>query len=277
MNPNHPALVDIGANLSHSSFGHDLDRVLERARAAGVAHIIVTGTDLESIRLGNELYHVYPGFLSLTAGYHPHVATAFNDEARTAVLEFGALPHVVAIGETGLDFNRNYSPRDAQQEAFASQLELACELNKPVFLHQRDAHDSFHAILKDFRDNLPGGVVHCFTDTRQALHDYLDLDMHIGITGWICDERRGRELQQVVSDIPEDRLLLETDAPYLLPRSLQPAPKSRRNEPAHLVEVLNMVSHCTGIDRETLAARTTANARSLFGLRDDSLAGSQAD
>ena len=260
------SLIDIGANLSHSSFRHDLDTVLQQARMAGVAHIILTGTDLESIQLSSELREQYPDYLTITAGFHPHVASDFNEQAKSAVNQLGRSPHVVAIGETGLDFNRNYSPRDVQEDAFANQLEIACELEKPVFLHQRDAHDSFYAILKTFRDRLPGGVVHCFTDTRKALYDYLDLDMYIGITGWVCDERRGKELQELVVDIPQERLLLETDAPYLLPRSLKPAPKSRRNEPRYLVEVLDMISRCTGTDRSTLAASTTANARRLFGL-----------
>ncbi|MBT8145904.1 MAG: TatD family hydrolase [Gammaproteobacteria bacterium] len=261
-------LIDIGANLSHSSFQQDLDTVLAEAKTAGVAHIIMTGTDLESIRTASKLRDHYPEYLTLTAGFHPHVASDFDDEAKAAILHYGTLPQVVAIGETGLDFNRNYSPRDVQEDAFASQLEIACELNKPVFLHQRDAHESFHGILRSFRDRLPGGVVHCFTDTRQALYDYLDLDMYIGVTGWICDERRGKELQELVADIPGERLLIETDAPYLLPRSLKPAPKSRRNEPKYLVEVLNMISKCSGIDQAALAANTVANAQRLFGLPD---------
>jgi len=263
------SLIDIGANLSHSSFQHDLATVLEQARSAGVAHIIVTGTDLESIQSACELHDQYPDYLTLTAGYHPHVASDFSNEAEQAVRHYGQLDQVVAIGEMGLDFNRNYSPRDAQEYAFASQLEIACELHKPVFLHQRDAHDSFLAILKSFRDKLPGGVVHCFTDTRQALYDYLDLDMHVGITGWICDERRGKGIQELVAEIPRERLLLETDAPYLLPRSLKPAPQSRRNEPKFLVEVLDMVSRCTKTDRHILAESTANNARNLFGLREN--------
>jgi len=264
-------LIDIGANLSHSSFQQDLDSVLERAREAGIAHIIVTGTDHDSIMSANELHDRYPDFLSLTAGYHPHVAKDFTIEAMNTVREYGLLPQVVAIGETGLDFNRNYSPRGIQQEVFASQLEIACQLKKPVFLHQRDAHDCFHGILKEYRDKLPGGVVHCFTDSRKALYDYLDLDMHIGITGWICDERRGSELQNLVCEIPLNRLMLETDAPYLLPRSIEPLPKSRRNEPVYLIEVLKMVSLCTGLKEHSLAAQSTANARKLFGLRNHQL------
>lgn len=260
------SLIDIGANLSHSSFRHDLETVLEQAREAGVSHIIVTGTDLESIQSASDLHAQYPDYLTMTAGYHPHVASNFTDEAEQAVREFGHLPHVVAIGETGLDFNRNYSPRDTQEKAFASQLEIACDLQKPVFLHQRDAHDRFLAILRSFRDRLSGGVVHCFTDTRQALYDYLDLDMYVGVTGWICDERRGKELQELVADIPQDRLLLETDAPYLLPRSLKPTPQSRRNEPRYLLEVLAMVSRCTRTEKSVLAVTTTQNAVRLFGL-----------
>lgn len=260
------SLVDIGANLGHQSFNHDLDLVVARARAAGVKHVIVTGTDLESVTRALELARHYRGFMTVTAGFHPHVASSFDTTARAAVEELARLPEVVAIGETGLDFNRNYSPPAQQEKAFAAQLELAVEHGKPVFLHQRDAHDSFLAILKQFRPRLVGGVVHCFTDTRRALYDYLDLDMYIGITGWICDERRGQELQLLAKEIPVERLLLETDAPYLLPRSLEPAPRGRRNEPAYLPEVLRVVALCSGRPAEEIAFHSSRNADTLFGL-----------
>ncbi|MDY6983652.1 MAG: TatD family hydrolase, partial [Pseudomonadota bacterium] len=174
-------------------------------------------------------------------------------------------PQVVAVGETGLDFFRDFSPRDLQEQAFAEQLELGVLTQLPVFLHQRDAHERFIGILKEQRDKLTRGVVHCFTGTRDELHAYLDLDMYIGITGWICDERRGLELQQIVKDIPADRLLLETDAPYLMPRNIQPKPSGRRNEPAHLVWVLDMVARCTGRDAVDIAETTTRNAKVFFG------------
>ncbi len=261
-------MIDIGANLSHSAFRHDLDTVLDQALASGIEHIIVTGTDLESVQAALSLTRGHKDFLTLTAGFHPHVAADFDTEACQAISRYARLPEVVAIGETGLDFNRNYSPRDRQEDAFTRQLELACELQKPVFLHQRDAHERFYQILKSFRSNLPGGVVHCFTDTREALFDYLDLDMYIGITGWICDERRGRDLQGLVGEIPRERLLLETDAPYLLPRSLKPVPRSRRNEPRFLVEVLDRVALCRGEAPGAVAEHTNANARRLFRLAD---------
>ena len=175
-------------------------------------------------------------------------------------------PPVVAIGETGLDFNRDFSPRPLQERAFAEQLELACHCKLPVFLHQRDAHARFLPILREQRDRLKGGVVHCFTGTREELYDYLDLDMYIGVTGWICDERRGRELQELVREIPHERLLLETDAPYLLPRNMQPRPRGRRNEPAWLVWVLRMVAACREEAEDVLARQTTANARRCFGI-----------
>ena len=262
------ALIDIGANLGHKSFQHDLDTVLDEARSAAIEHIIVTGTDLDSVARAMQLAQTYPGYLTMTAGFHPHVASEFDEQASQAIRQYLADPRVVAVGETGLDFNRNYSPREQQEQAFNRHLELAAECNKPVFLHQRDAHDSFYAILKSCRSQLAGGVVHCFTDTREALYHYLDLDMYIGITGWICDERRGRELQGLIADVPADRLLLETDAPYLLPRSLKPAPQSRRNEPKYLLEVLAMVARCSGRSAENIARETSANARRLFGLKD---------
>ncbi|MBL4821695.1 MAG: TatD family hydrolase [Gammaproteobacteria bacterium] len=260
-------MVDIGANLSHNSFRKDLDQVTDAAKAAGVGHIIITGTDLESIESASNIAAHSEGYMSFTAGFHPHVASTFDDQAYQRVADYARSPQVVAVGEIGLDFNRNYSTPQQQEEAFTRQLQLACETGKPVFLHQRDAHDSFYSILKEYRPKLASGVVHCFTDTKEALYDYLDLDLYVGITGWICDERRGKALQELVIDIPPDRLLLETDAPYLLPRSLKPAPASRRNEPQHLVEVARRVALCTGRSVEEIAAQTTRNAQALFGLK----------
>ncbi len=260
-------LIDIGANLTHSSFSNDFETVVRQAQDVGVAHIILTGTDAESSRQAAALAHNSPDYFSATAGFHPHVATQCDAAGLRELHELGQSAAVVAIGETGLDYNRNFSPAPVQVEVFARHLELAAALNKPVFLHQRDAHEDFLGVLREQRDALRGGVVHCFTDTEQALFDYLDLDMYIGITGWICDERRGKELQALVASIPEDRLLLETDAPYLLPRTLTPKPKSRRNEPRHLTAVLETVAHCCRRSPVNVAASTTANAMRLFGIK----------
>jgi TatD DNase family protein len=258
-------LIDIGANLSHKSFHHDKEDVIQSATEAGVVHIIVTGTDLSSSK---EALQIASGSdqLSSTAGFHPHVANQCSDHELAQISELAQSKKVVAVGETGLDFNRNYSPHSDQERVYRQHLEIAIAVQKPVFLHQRDAHENFLSILSQYRSQLSGGVVHCFTDTEKALDDYLQLDMYIGITGWICDERRGKDLQRMVSNVPADRLLLETDAPYLLPRSLDPKPKSRRNEPSFLTAVLETVSQCTGRSKEQLAAETTANARALFNL-----------
>ena len=173
---------------------------------------------------------------------------------------------MVAIGECGLDFNRNYSPRDDQVRCFRAQLALAAELQLPVFLHERDAHDTFLGILREHRSSLTGAVVHCFTGTRVELDAYLSLDLHIGITGWICDERRGRDLVGLMPSIPARRLMIETDAPYLLPRNLPSPPRDRRNEPAFLPAVRDAVAAARGEAPATTAAATTATARAFFGL-----------
>ncbi len=259
-------LVDIGANLTHVSFENDFEAVVTAAQEAGLGHIILTGTDLETSVAAEALATQNQAFFSSTAGFHPHVASEAGAEHFAQISALADSPRVVAIGETGLDFNRNYSPQDTQITVFEQHLALASKLQKPLFLHQRDAHDAFIGLLKQYRDKIPGGVVHCFTDTEAALREYLDLDMYIGITGWICDERRGVELQQHVRLIPAERLLIETDAPYLLPRSLRPRPKSRRNEPKYLPEVLRVIAECRDDTMEELATATAENAQRLFGL-----------
>ena len=261
-------LVDIGVNLANKAFREDLDDVIVRARDAGVTTMIVTGTGIRESQTALDLARSWPGMLYSTAGVHPHVARDFDPSALSELETLAAEPEVVAIGETGLDFNRDFSPRPLQESAFERQLELAARMRLPVFIHQRDAHQRLLPILREYRDALPDAVIHCFTDNRNALWDYLDLDLHIGVTGWICDERRGRELQELVGDIPADRLLIETDSPYLLPRDMSPRPRSGRNEPAFLVQVLAAVARHRGEEVDAVADSTSRNARRFFRLPD---------
>jgi TatD DNase family protein len=255
-------LVDIGANLTHASFGEDLDAVLDRARRAGVGTIIVTGTSVEESGRAAKLAAAHG--LYATAGVHPHHARDCDAGTIPALRAIAALPQVVALGECGLDYNRNYSPHPDQEKWFVAQLELAAELGKPLFLHSRDAHPRFAEILRHHR--IGKAVAHCFTGEAAELHAYLELGLYIGITGWICDERRGRHLVELVKDIPQDRLLLETDAPYLTPRDLHPQPKARRNEPAFLPHVARAVARARGVPAEALAEAAARNARTFFGL-----------
>jgi TatD DNase family protein len=255
-------LVDIGANLTHASFRDDLDAVLGRARQHGVGTIVVTGTSVEESRRAAELAETHG--LYATAGVHPHHARDCDAHTLPALREIAAHPRVIALGECGLDFNRNYSPHPSQEKCFVAQLELAAELGKPLFLHSRDAHPRCAEILRNLR--VGKAVAHCFTGEAAELRAYLDLGLYIGITGWICDERRGRHLVALAKEIPQDRLLLETDSPYLTPRDLHPQPKARRNEPAHLPHILRAVARARGESAEALAAATTRNARAFFGI-----------
>jgi TatD DNase family protein len=258
-------LLDIGANLTHESFAHDFDAVLARAQSHGVARMVVTGASRDGSRDALALAQAHPGVLYATAGVHPHHAVDYDEATDALLRELATHPQVRAVGETGLDYHRNYSPHDVQRDVFERQLRIAAELGKPLFLHQRDAHGDFLALLKRYRDKVPAAVVHCFTDTAEALRDYLALDCHIGITGWICDERRGQHLRELVKLIPLDRLMIETDAPYLLPRDLHPKPSHRRNEPRFLPHILRTIASCRGEEPATVAAATTANAVGFFG------------
>ncbi len=262
------SLIDIGSNLTHDSFAPDRDAVMTRAAEAGVHRQVVTGADMASSGHAAALAAAHPGVLSSTAGVHPHHALTFDAPRRAELRELLRLPQVVAAGECGLDYYRNFSPPDAQRAAFVAQLEIAAAARKPLFLHQRDAHADFTAILEDFRGALTGAVAHCFTGGRPELEDYLALDLHIGVTGWVNDERRGQHLREAVAHIPGDRLMLETDAPYLLPRDLLPHPKSRRNEPCFLPHIARTVAQLRGESFEAVAASTTRNAARFFGLKD---------
>lgn len=265
-------LIDIGANLTHDSFDRDRDAVLARARDAGVAQMVITGASREHSPLALQLARQHPGFLYATAGVHPHHAVDYTDECDAEMRALHAHPEVVAVGECGLDYFRDFSPRPAQHRAFEHQLQLASEVTaadggrKPLFLHQRDAHADFMAQMKNFEGRIGAAVVHCFTGERQEMFDYLDQDWYIGITGWLCDERRGAHLRELVKHIPANRLMIETDAPYLLPRSLKPMPKDRRNEPMYLAHIVEELARDRGEATDVAAATTTAAARAFFRL-----------
>ena len=260
-----PALIDIGINLAHDSYDADRDAVIARARNAGVIQMVVTGSSLASTARAIALARAHPGTLFATAGVHPHHAAELTSERRAELAALARHDEIVAVGECGLDYFRNFSPRAAQQQAFHRQLELALELGKPVFLHQRDAYADFIAILREHAPRWRG-VAHCFTGDAHELESCLELGLAIGITGWICDERRGTHLAPLMPRVPADRLLLETDGPYLLPRDLKPRPASRRNEPAYLPQVAAAVARARNEPLESLARASTAAACALFGL-----------
>lgn len=262
--------IDIGVNLTDTAFDHDREAVLERAWAADISQMVLTATSLAVSQQVQVLCQQHPLRLFCTAGVHPHHASQWNAAIASDINQLARADAVRAIGECGLDYNRDFSPRPAQLRALEEQLQLAVELQLPVFLHEREASQVLADLLRDYRDLLPAAVVHCFTADKQALYRYLDLDLHIGITGWICDERRGTHLHELVPAIPCGRLMLETDAPWLLPRTLRPKPRKGRNEPAFIAEVARTLAACRGESIEQLAAHTTQTARHFFALPQQS-------
>lgn len=266
---NHAALIDIGANLTHQSFADDLDAVLQRAAQHSVDNIIVTGTSVTGSQQALALAKAYPERLYATAGIHPHEAKTFRDTDIDALRALAANGRCCAIGEAGLDYHRNFSPPEAQLAAFEAQLELAADLGMPVFVHERDAGDDMLQLLAKFKTRLDRVVVHCFTGAETTLRAYLEMDLHIGITGWICDERRGTHLRELVKLIPAGRLMLETDAPYLMPRDypdLSALQSSRRNEPCTLMHIATTVAACRNESLNELTEHCRQTSQRFFGL-----------
>lgn len=266
-------LIDVGVNLVDHSFDKDRAEVIQRAKAAGVSSIVVTGCTVTSATAAKELCEAVQDFpLFFTAGVHPHNAKDCTDSALQDLRQLAAHERCVAIGECGLDFNRNFSPPDVQEQWFAAQVHLALELRKPLFMHCRDAGAKFAEILgaAGFGSSGVPGMLHCFTGNAQELQQCLELGLHIGITGWVNDdrpERGGAELAALLPTIPADRLMIETDAPYLVPRTIQPS-KARpgRNEPALLSHVLKAVAAARGETEEQVAQQTAQVACKFFGL-----------
>jgi TatD DNase family protein len=257
-------LIDIGVNF-HSKQLKGLEaELIERAKAAGVGAILATGTSWESSCSELALANQHPGYLYSTAGVHPHSADGWTDAVRGALLTLLAEPACVAVGETGLDYNRNFSTPANQRRAFDAQLEMAAATGKPLFLHCRDAFEDFYPMVRDAVTAGAHGVVHCFTGSQEEAEAFAELELDIGVTGWVTDLARGRALREAVKTIPLDRLHLETDAPYLGPKNA----KKRRpyNEPANLVWVARAIAELRGVEEATIVQACTLNSARLFRL-----------
>ena len=259
-------LFDICFNFTSGKFRHDEQSYLHRAIEAGVTHFLVPGSDQQDSQYAYQLAQHYQQNMYATSGVHPHLAKTWQNNTLSQLRELAKHERVKAIGEAGLDYNRNYSTPEQQEHAFREQIKLAIECQKPLFLHERDAHKQFYSILKEYQHDIGPTVVHCFTGDQRALENYLTMDLYIGITGWICDERRGHHLHELVKIIPQDRLLIETDAPYLFPRTYKPKPKSMTNEPSYLPHIAGHIAHHRGDSIESLSDYTMSNSIRFLGL-----------
>ena len=259
-------LIDIGVNLTHPSLYKKLDEITLKAKDAGVIHQIITGTCLSSSQQAYEISQSSPNYFSSTAGCHPHDAKDFSDAEDILIRDLSKSPTVVAIGECGLDFNRNYSPQDIQKTVFERQINIAIDTKLPLFMHQRDAHQAFIEILSQYSNQYTKGVTHCFTGNKQQMKECLDIGLYIGITGWLCDERRGGELQDALRYLPLDRLMIETDAPFLLPRNIKPKPKSGTNTPENLTWIVKKIAAILNMSEALVADKATENTKAFFDL-----------
>lgn len=257
-------LVDIGLNLMHSSFKKDRVEIIEEAKKVGVNQFIITGTNVDSSQMAAQYASKYPGTLFSTSGVHPHDAKTCNENTMFELEKIAKNDCVVAIGECGLDYNRNFSPQDVQRKWFEAQIEVAEKIDLPLFMHEREAHEDLYNILKRHDNVIEKSVVHCFTGTKQEAENYIDLGCYIGVTGWICDMKRGKDLQEAVSAIPPEKLMIETDAPFLIPKNFEFKPKKNRNEPKYLPHILKTIAHYMEIDAEELGDQVSKNTKKFF-------------
>ncbi|WBV55933.1 TatD family hydrolase [Chryseobacterium daecheongense] len=256
--------IDIGINLINKQFYNEQDEVINRALDNGVDYMILTGTSVRGSKESADIAQDYPDILFSTAGIHPHDAKSFNDQSIGELRNLLKQDHVVSVGECGLDFDRDFSPRPLQEKCYRAQLELAIQINKPLFLHERSAFKRFTEITEDYLSQLPESVVHCFTGTLEEAKSYLDKGFYLGFTGAISDEKRFKHLEEVIRYVPLERMMIETDAPFMLPKNISARSQNRRNEPAFLPYVAQTIAQIKKISLTDVAEETTAVARKFF-------------
>lgn len=258
--------TDIAVNLVGSDLEKNYQSIIDDAAAVGVSQMIIIGSDLSESQHVIDICQQYPNQLYATAGVHPHHASQWQPQSKQQLASLLQHTSVVAVGECGLDYNRDFSPRADQRKAFSEQLQLAVETQLPVYMHERDAHQDFYAILKEFRTDLSNAILHCFTGEQAHMERYLELGLHLGITGWVCDERRGQTLAELVKIMPADKIMIETDSPYLLPRSMRPKPKSSKNKPSYLPYIAQYIADLRGESVEVFANQCQLNTQAFFNI-----------
>lgn len=262
--------IDIGANLTKSKFASKLDSILKNAFDDNIYAIIITGTAIENSEAARILVEKYSNYnLYFTVGIHPHDAKTFDKNSIAIMEKLLSHEKCKSVGETGLDYNRMFSTKEVQIESFKAQIELAIKYKKPLFLHDRDASDDFYNILNSYKSQFEEHniklVVHCFTGDKATVKKYLELGAYIGITGWICDERRNEELLEAINEIPEDKLMIETDCPFLSPSKM-----IKMNEPKYLKYVFEKVAwerYYEVKDNIVLAKKILDNTKLFFDLK----------
>ena len=257
-------IADIACNFTSDRFDNDLDEVINRAIVNNITKFGLICSRLSDIDKLLEIYNRYSKDMFFTIGVHPHHANEINEEYLKKLKEVINNNNPHAIGETGLDFFRNLSTYEEQIFAFEEQIKIAIDTNKPLFLHQRDSHDDFIKILRKYSSDINKSVVHCFTGNKEQLNDYLELDCYIGVTGWICDAKRNVELRKTIKNIPLERLMIETDCPYLIPKNLEEKPKNNRNEPTYLNHIANEVATLMKKDINDIREKTYKPSLSFF-------------
>lgn len=251
----------------HSSFKKDRVEIIENGKKVGVKQFIITGTNINSSKIAKDYSSNFPDVLYSTAGVHPHDAKTCDENTIKQIKEIAKCKNVVAIGECGLDYNRNYSPQDIQRKWFKKQIKLAEKMNMPLFLHERDAHEDMYKILKKHPKIAEKSVIHCFTGTKEEAENYIDLGCYIGITGWICDMKRGKSLQEAVKIIPPNKMMIETDAPFLIPKDLSKKPEKNRNEPKYLPHILKTIGfYKDNYNVEKLGKEVTNTTKEFFNI-----------
>eukprot|EP01138_Halocafeteria_seosinensis_P015565 gb/GECG01015884.1/.p1 GENE.gb/GECG01015884.1/~~gb/GECG01015884.1/.p1 ORF type:complete len:286 (+),score=36.28 gb/GECG01015884.1/:1-858(+) len=276
------SFIDAGVNLCAKQFKQGQSGLIKRAQDANVRGLITISNgykdwkpNLGHCRRFSKLEGTPGEFqVKTTIGIHPHDAKSMFKEGTSLDSTMAELEQlleddatrgdIVAVGECGLDYDRMFSPAEQQREVFRRQIVVAARHNKPVYLHERKAHEDFWTIMKEARENYPSlqGIVHCFTGDEETMHKYLSLGLYVGITGWICDSRRNRHLLKAVKTLPMERLVLETDSPFLAP----PEIKQRKNEPFSLPYICAKVAEVKGVDTDTIMQHARTNAKDLFGL-----------
>ncbi|XP_056645946.1 3'-5' ssDNA/RNA exonuclease TatD isoform X1 [Diorhabda sublineata] len=281
-------LIDIGANLTNKKYSRDLDSVIQRAKDSGVRKIMVTGTSVKASKEALRLTRIYPDTLYSTAGIHPHDAKSYTDESWDELRHIANNTECVAIGECGLDYNRNFSDPEDQKLVFRKHVELAIETNKPIFVHERDAHEDLLKVLDEYSAKLPPVVIHCFTGTQDQALAYLDKGFYIGLTGYLCKDKSDVGVRKLLESgsLPLDRLVVETDSPFMYPNTrasklpdqvkdsltersmmfLHRYCTFQRNEPCSLPAIVEMIAAFMKKKPEEVALATSFNSMKLFGL-----------